>query len=178
MKFKHLKTKGHAATRAKLGLSQRQLAEQLGISKAALSMAESGRRNLPAAALIKMTELQKKLAAAMEANIVRGKNESHRDPETETAESDKLRKDQREVQLQKLTAQLESMTERYNKLQTQLQLLDTILEKESDDPDKALILSLQSQRINLVSKISKCNLKEQARLRNKIALLNGEINMQ
>ena len=177
MKFKHLKTKGHAATRAKLGLSQRQLAGQLGISKAALSMAECGRRNLPTAALIKIGELEKKLAAALEANTIAGNEKIQRAVETLTG-SGKLRQERTELQLKKLAIDLEMMTERYKKLQTQLQLLERILEKETDKPDKALILSLQTQRINIVSKMSKCSPQEQARLRNKIAVLNAEVNMQ
>jgi transcriptional regulator with XRE-family HTH domain len=175
MKFRHLKTKGHSATRAKLGLSQRQLAEQLGISKAALSMAETGRRDLPAAALLKLRELEKKLAAAMETTT----EESHIQLTAEaTIEFNKLRKEQCDAQIKQLTIKLETMEERYKKLNTQLRLLDTIVEKESGKPDKALVLSLQSQRLNIVSKISKCNAQEQARLRNKIAVLNAEVNMQ
>ena len=57
MKFRSLKGRDFVATRTRLGLSQRQLAEQLGISKAAVSMAETGQRKLPIAALMKMAAL-------------------------------------------------------------------------------------------------------------------------
>jgi transcriptional regulator with XRE-family HTH domain len=64
MKFRSLKGREFVATRVRLGLSQRQLADQLGISKAAVAMAETGQRKLPVAALIKMAALEIKMSAA------------------------------------------------------------------------------------------------------------------
>lgn len=66
MKFRRLKSQSLTATRIRLGLSQNQLAAQLGVSKAAIGMAETGQRKLPLAALIKLVELEKATAVEPE----------------------------------------------------------------------------------------------------------------
>lgn len=178
MKFRKLKTRGFAATRAKLGLSQRQLAEQLGISKATISMAESGRRNLPTAALLKIAALEIKMAAAMETSPVNETEKSNMDLPAEAIPGfNKLREAHCHEQLHKLTGKLEAMTTLHKKLHTQLLLLDRILEKEPEEPGNSFIKPLQIQRSNIVMKMSRCSLKEQGRLRNRIALLNAETHM-
>ena len=63
MKFSSLKS-SFAATRARLGLSQQQLANHLGVAKATVGMAEIGRRKLPVPALLKLAQLEIKLTAA------------------------------------------------------------------------------------------------------------------
>ncbi len=64
MKFRSMKAQGFAATRARLGLTQHKLADQLGISRTTIAMVECGRRNLPVPALLKLAELEIKIAAA------------------------------------------------------------------------------------------------------------------
>lgn len=177
MKFKSLKNDHYALLRQKLGLSQTQLAEQLGISKAAISMVESGRRSLPTTALLKLVELEKKMNAALEAGPVTGTETNTDLPAEATAEFSQLHQQQCDEQLHKLTPKLEAMETRYKKLQAQLQLMDKMLEKEPAGPGNSLLMSLEINRNRILSKMSGCNPKEQALLRNKIALLKAEANM-
>jgi transcriptional regulator with XRE-family HTH domain len=178
MKFRHLKKQGYAALREKLGLSQTQLAEQLGISKATVSMAESGRRSLPTAALLKIAALEIKLAAAMETGPVHETEKSNIDlPAEAPPEFSQLCQQQCEQQLYKLTTKLETMEAVHKKLRAQLQLLESMLEKEPAEPGNILVMSLQLHRDRLLSKISRCDPKEQALLRNKVAKLKVEANM-
>ena len=173
MKLKHSKTQHISGLREKLGLSQTQLANQLCVSKAAISMAESGRRSLPGAALLKLLELEKKMTV-IESNTFTEIPETNKDlPAAVTLEYSQLRLQQCEDQVRQLTHKLETMEALYKKLQGQLRLVETILEKEPDGSN----LTLPIQRDRIFSKMSKCNSKEQALLRDKIALLNAEAGM-
>ncbi|HEV7781649.1 MAG TPA: helix-turn-helix transcriptional regulator [Chitinophagaceae bacterium] len=177
MKLIPKKTQWVTVLREKLGLSQIQLAQQLGVSKAAISMVESDRRTLPGAALLKLVELEKKMTAAIDSNTLTGFPEHNKDlPVEATQEFSQPRQQQYDIQLNHLTAKLEVMEARYKKLRAQLQLVDKMLEKEPAGQPNGLILSLQVQRDRIVSKISRCNPKEQSSLRNKIAVLNAEVN--
>ncbi len=64
MKIRKANTTGTAVTRQMLGLSQQQMAELLGVSKSTIGMVETGQRKLPVAALLKVADLEVKLAAA------------------------------------------------------------------------------------------------------------------
>ncbi len=64
MKFKIVKKQGLVTVRIRLGLSQNQMAEKLGVSKATISMAECGQRTLPTAALLRLVELELKMVDA------------------------------------------------------------------------------------------------------------------
>jgi transcriptional regulator with XRE-family HTH domain len=175
MKFSNLRTQGFAATRTRLGLSQSQLAEQLGISRTAITMAETGRRKLPTAALIKLAGLEIKMAAVMVPDLVSTVKETDMHlPIQATPEFIKVRELQCDMQIQKLTNRLESMTAHYKAFHTQLCLMDGILAKESGEPRSMFIVSMQIHRERIIKQLSKCSLTGQSLLRNKIALLSAE----
>ena len=174
MKLSTLKT-GFAATRSRLGLSQRQLAEQLGISQATIGMAETGRRNLPVPALLKLAELEIKVTAAMVPGAATTAKETNRDLTLKTGcEAIMIRELQCELQIQKLTNSLETMTAQYKRYHTQLQLLDAMLEKEPAEPGNMFALCMQLHRDRLLKQLARYSLTEQTLLRNRIALLGAE----
>lgn len=175
MKFSNLKTQGFAATRERLGLSQRQLADQLGISRTTIAMAETGRRKLPTAALIKLAGLEIKMTAAMVPDTVTSAEESNMDlPIQARPEFIKVRELLCDAQIQKLTIRLESMTVQYKRLHMQLRLLEGMLEKESAAADNMFTISMNIHRDRLRKQLSGCSLTGQALLRNRIALLSAE----
>ena len=59
---------GLAATRARLGMTQRDFAQILGISKALVSMVEGNRRTLPGPCLVKLASLEVAIAGAVTTN--------------------------------------------------------------------------------------------------------------
>ena len=178
MRTSKFKTGCFRETRTRLGLSQEQLAEQLGISRSALSMAEYGRRNLPVAALLKLAQLEIKMAAAMvTATAITAKETNITIPPQTSFESIQIRELQCELQIQKLSNLLQTMTIQYKKYDTQLRLLDAILEKESDEPTNVFSLSLQLQRDQVRRQLSRCGPTEQSLLRNRIALLGAETHL-
>jgi len=176
MKLSSLKTSGFAATRARLGLSQRQMAEQLGISKAAIGMTETGRRNLPVTALLRLAELEIKMASA----DVPGKVETAvpaPSPVPIRATCIQIRELHCDIKAQKLAARLEAMTAKSKRLDTQIQLLDGMLQAESSEPGNMFWMQLQVHRDHLRKQLEKCCATEQAMLRNRIALLRAEAHM-
>ncbi|HEV7783441.1 MAG TPA: helix-turn-helix transcriptional regulator [Chitinophagaceae bacterium] len=175
MKFSHIRTSGFAATRSRLGLSQSQLAAHLGISKAAIGMAETGRRSLPVPALLKLAELEIKMAAALIPAMGTAAKEIDIDlPLQATSVCIEIRELQCELRVQKLSNLLETMTVQYKRFYTQLQLLEGMLEKETGEQGNMFILCMQLHRDRILKQLGRCSLTEQALLRNRIALLGAE----
>jgi transcriptional regulator with XRE-family HTH domain len=175
MKFSYLQTQSFADTRERLGLSQRQLADQLGISRTTIAMAETGRRNLPVAALLKIAELEIKMAGASVLNTTAPPAESNMDLTLQVnPEMIVYREWHNEAQIYKLTNKLELMTAQYEKLQMQLNLLEGMLEKERGEPGNFFSMSMELHRDRVRKRLSGCSLMEQALLRNRIALLSAE----
>jgi transcriptional regulator with XRE-family HTH domain len=94
--------------RKSLGLSQDELAQMAGVSRAAVSMAESGHRAIPNALLVKLGEIQRRLNAQVADDLVV--------PEQFVAEFEAQRK---EVQkgLDKLIQQHDKTRERLNRME-------------------------------------------------------------
>jgi transcriptional regulator with XRE-family HTH domain len=175
MKLQSINAGGFATTRARLGLSQQQLADHLGISKTAVGMAEIGRRHLPTAALLKLAELEIKIAAAqLPGKLVIEKEAATPQQIQASYQSIGLRELQCELQIQKYVYKLQYMTAMYQQYQMQLHSLKDILNKAADPVNNLFILSLQLHRDRVAKQLAKYNLAEQALLRNKIALLSAE----
>jgi transcriptional regulator with XRE-family HTH domain len=174
MKLSKLRTSGLAATRTRLGLSQQQLAEQLGVSKATISMAETGRRKLPTAALIRLAQLEIKMATAKTEErsgaVIIASDEMPSPMQCHALEI-------REMQVRKLSGTLENMQLQFNRLHTQLQLIDAMLVKETNPHQNFFALCMQINRERLGRQLSKYGATQQTLLLNKIALLNAEAHL-
>ncbi len=167
-----------ASTRTRLNLSQQQLAQHLGISKASIGMAETGRRKLPVAALIKLAELEIKMTAVLPAVASAQQNETNIPlPAHTKCESLLIREMQGELEARKLSAALDGMQEKQQRLQTQLLILDKMIENEPAGAGKELSLWLQLHLHQVLKQLVKCSPVEQSLLRNKIALLNAELHL-
>jgi transcriptional regulator with XRE-family HTH domain len=182
MNFRNLKPNGFTATRLRLGLSQQQLAMQLGISKAAVGMAETGRRNLPVAALFKLAELEIKMAnATVTTSVNTGSNTDKQtiqdSPIQGRSEEIQIRELQCELQIQKLTDSLNKMIVQHKRLHTQLQLLDSVIQSDPESTGNMLGLCMHLHRERVARQLAKCCPTEQALLRNKIALLSAETHL-
>lgn len=165
---------GIAATRGKVGLSQREIARYLGISKAAVSMAEVGRRKLPVSALLKLAHLEIAIALAMESNAYSRKEITKELAETERHDTVILRDIKCEARIFRLSIVLKKMAEKHNKIEAELKLFDQIINNEPADQnvlDKNLI---HIKRDQLHRQLATCNLTKQHFLESKIALLRAE----
>jgi hypothetical protein len=141
-------------------------------------MAEAGRRNLPVPALLKLAELEIKMAAAMVPGTVTTAKETNMDlPVQAGFESIMIRELQCELQIQKLASRRETMTANYKRVYTQLGLLDGMLEKEPDEPCNMFALCMQLHRDRILKQLGRCSLTEQTLLRNRIALLSAETHL-
>jgi transcriptional regulator with XRE-family HTH domain len=173
MKYNHPQTPGFAATRQRLGLSQQQLANHLGISRSCIAMAEIGQRGLPVKALLKLAELEIQMASISVTDTAVERIEPGSKIPTLDVVYD--REQQCQFEIVKLTYKLEEMTDKYKSLVLRLQLLDFLLENNIHATGERLLL--QTQRQKTISQLSVCNLSAQTVLRSKIALLSAEANM-
>jgi transcriptional regulator with XRE-family HTH domain len=174
MKFNSLKS-SFAVTRARLGLSQQQLADHLGVAKATIGMAEIGRRKLPVPALLKLAELEIKMAAASIPGTVAAAKEADSElPLYKSCKYLQLREMECQLKIQRLSSNLEWMEANYKKYQSQLQLLNGMIENGPGKTDNRFMLCMQLHREKILAQLSKCSLTEQMLTRNKIALLSAE----
>jgi transcriptional regulator with XRE-family HTH domain len=173
MKFRNLRTQSFASIRERLGLSQSQLAIHLGIAKSTLGMAETGRRSLPIAALLKFGELEIRLSGE---EVMKTPEPINVLEKFHSTDMSTLRELQCDIQVQKLTMKLERMIMKFQKLQVHLQALDTILQA-AYDPGNRQMLFMEMHREQIKDQITTCNVAEQLMVRNRIAVLSAESNL-
>ncbi|CAN5861387.1 hypothetical protein BH11BAC4_BH11BAC4_22650 [soil metagenome] len=161
------------STRKKLGLSQQELADRLGVDRSTISLVELNLRSLPTAALLKLAALETSgELAAME----RGPD---MEEETETMNSAELNAWTRycnQLLLQErncnqnshlLQRKLDNMTGLYNKTNEWLQAIDKAAEVRENAWSKR-------QRLVAMGRLSKCGLITQYLLQRRIDLLKAE----
>ena len=98
-------------------------------------------------------------------------------PAHTSCESIQIRELQCELQIQKLSHTLETMTTQYTRFRAQLNLLDAMLEKEAGETGDMFGLCMQLHRERVLKQLGKCSPMEQALVRTKIALLGAETNL-
>jgi transcriptional regulator with XRE-family HTH domain len=105
------------ALRKALGLSQQDLARMAGVSRAVVSMAESGHRNIPNILLVKLGELQRRLAAGEADGLPAGFAEALTEPEEFAAVREAQRLEE-EKTLFKLRAEREKLITKLTRMET------------------------------------------------------------
>jgi transcriptional regulator with XRE-family HTH domain len=168
---------GIRAIRERLGLTQKELADLLQVGRSTVLMNERGERSLPGPAVLRAARLEIKLAAAPA--IGREKLNWH--PSEKLQDSDRRhalglmtdRENKCRLQSHQLSAKLDSISALYFKTREWLQLIDAALE-EGDFTLAGENLWWKYQQTIALEKLSRCGAPEQALLRNKIALLEGE----
>jgi transcriptional regulator with XRE-family HTH domain len=170
-----LRPAGVTATRLRLGLSQQQLADHLGISRTSIAMAEASGRKLPGNSLLKLARLEIKMAAAIlpATNSEAGKKRSLPHSTIHT-QSFSVREMRSELRMKRLSYSLEKMKAQYKQLQDQLQLVDAMLEKEAAEPINIDTAGLQVHRNGMLKQLDKCSITKQTLLKNRIELLDTE----
>jgi transcriptional regulator with XRE-family HTH domain len=164
---------GLAATRQRLGMTQRDIALSLGISKALVSMAEGNRRTLPPECLVKLASLEVAVGGAV--SIA-----STQTPHPVEVESHFLNAnapvmlEYKEMHCRAeariLENKLELMVRRYTELRASLEAIERMIAAIGDCPHSNMLASLQVHRYKLCRKITVYSLLAQASVRNKIAL--------
>ncbi|CAN5886136.1 hypothetical protein BH11BAC4_BH11BAC4_06670 [soil metagenome] len=167
-------TDGLAGLRTRLGYTQQQLADQLNISRSLVAMVENKKRSMPADMLIKMASLEIQLAG----NKMQQQTVLPHPAELEFSMPDihspslYERALKGRLQSRKLSAKLERMTGQYQETRKYLELLTLLLENKEANEDS--ISWWKASERSCIKKLEKCSLREQALLRNKIALVNAE----
>lgn len=173
-KSKPVASEGLAATRIRLGFSQQQFADELGVAKSVIAMAEINRRPLPTALLLKIAALETCLANQSGKTALMPKHPGEADDWSECNWMiAKMRYrsarclDQAALLQNKLTA----MENRYHETRNALQLIE---EQLSIKDKNKLNTNLQHVQDRLVQQLQSCGQPAQALLSIRIALLEAE----
>jgi transcriptional regulator with XRE-family HTH domain len=167
---------GLAATRARLGMSQRDFAQTLGISKALVSMVEGNRRTLPVPCLVKLASLEVAVSGAVTADLKQLPHpvevEAHYLNEHAPVMLEYKEMHCR-AEARMLESKLEVMGTRYQQLRANLEGIEKLLDETACLQDSPLRPCLEVHRYSLSRKLTRLGLPAQAALRNKIGLLHA-----
>lgn len=165
-----------ASTRARFGLTQEQMAVQLGISRSTVKMIETNKRCLTSDKLVKLAALEIQLATMPPAakvklpdcvkDLYEEANECYA-RKSSNLESHCINK------ARILEKQLKKMQQQQHELLKGLQNLDPLLNHKLLDKNP-LLLQLMHSREKSLKQLSACSPQEQARIKNKIVLLYAE----
>ena len=168
-----------ASTRARLGLTQEQMAMQLGLSGSMVKMVETNRRFLSSGSLVKLAALEIRLAAIPQSSkavlppcvkeLYANANDGYALQASCHAEHCISRATQQEKKLKK-------MQREHDQLLASLHNLDAMLTLDLDMSDPVMG-NLLVMRPRLLQKLTRCNPQEQAKMKQKIALLYAEASL-
>ena len=154
------------AVRVRLGLTQKQLGEQIGTSRSTISMVELKVRPLPAAALARLTQLELSLKATHPTNAEIVQTLKKEDEATSTMK--RLARELKQLKLNELKYEQEQMIMTAGDLTTAILNLRQLLAHTSD-PNQVSRLTLALTR--LTKKLQRCDEQAQAKLKGKMAKL-------
>jgi transcriptional regulator with XRE-family HTH domain len=166
------KIEGIAATRQRLGITQEDLAQHLGISPRMVGMVENRQRTLPSFALVKLASLEILLAgqASIKATQQPLPIETAENGLNDHCSSVLYYKEMKaRAEASALQYKLQAMETNYQQLRVSLDHTEKMISSGSDF-DMAY---LHMHRYTLTRKVTKCSLAAQASLRHKIALLHA-----
>ncbi|MBC7936489.1 MAG: helix-turn-helix transcriptional regulator [Rhizobacter sp.] len=160
--------RGVTAVRVKMQMTQLAFAHYLGISKSLVSMVENGRRSLPAAALVKITQLEMAFDTARKGHAIMM-------PATiainETADQQYIREGREAINrldLARLQYRLKRMAEKYASSTNALQYLEWAMKLRAPSQESG---GLELAKQQLMIKLRRCIEPAQAKLKGKIAML-------
>lgn len=157
---------GVTAIRVRLGLTQAQLAEQIKVSRSAISMLESGKRTIPTAALIRLSKLEISLmnTGFSDEDLIRGLNEKEKALE----KMQMLRIAGYRLQVGELRYKVNQMKTRFGELSEASNNLRFLLQNSTDAVQTAR-LRMALERVE--AKIKRCDRQAQAKLEGRMAQL-------
>ena len=168
---------GIAATRVRLGLSQQEFADQLGISRSLVAKAEGRQRTLPTSTIVKIASLEILLAGA---NSAKSAERPHPVEVEETylndhAPSLAYHKEMRcRAEALSLQCRLDVMEAKYKQLRLSLDQVETLVETGKGKEANFGVGYFEIHRHKLCRTLNKCSMPAQANLRHRIALLYAE----
>ncbi len=168
--YKHSKqASGIAQTRKALGLSQQQLADELGVARTTVVMAEQNKRSLPTAAIIKLAEMEINRpaeTAALNGDMSMLKNEAT--TAWDRACKEFLRKQKLcEYKLPELQEKLGKMIILCHKTDEWLKAIDKAAMAHENS-------WVKRQRLAAIRRLNKCDVPAQYLLQRRIELLKAE----
>ncbi|MEO8769973.1 MAG: helix-turn-helix domain-containing protein [Ferruginibacter sp.] len=169
-----------ASTRARLGLTQDQMAEQLGISHSMVKMIETNKRFLSSVALIRLASLEIRLAALPEAGksaLPACVKELYDNAGKDYAQLTKSHELNCTYKAMILENKLEKMQADHEELVSCLHSMEAISKTQYDESSDPLTYNLLLNRTRLLQKLSRCSPQEQAIARNRIAMLYAEVSL-
>lgn len=176
---RHSPTSGIAAVRTRLGFTQESFAIALGISRVHLAMVETGKRKLTAGALLKLAELEIRLATL---GAPSGKTRlagSRPHPDSLRArEKMTARANQYMAKAGEWLHNLDAMIAQYNSLLYTVQQIESLLTAEAGDAACFTQHHLRVHRDCLLVKLYRCGPDAQALLRDKIERLQNKARQQ
>lgn len=169
---------GLAAIRQRLGLSQQQLADHLGINCSTVKLAEQGKRSLQTAALLKVADLEIMLASQPQ----KEQHEKIHAAEYALVAQCKRSYDglfAREscchINSLKLKARLRVMINLYNKTREWLHVIETAIHNMGEA--RNVEQGWEKQKKAAIKTLNRCGLPMQVLLKAKIAVLEAEANL-
>ena len=164
--------------REELGFTQELMAMYLKINISTLKMAETGFRELPTYALIRVAELEIKLAAQKKEDLY---IDMHPSEKAGTGDFEcgyqlmTLKEKKCDFELVLLEPKLEGMVANYRATRARLQLIETVLsENEGSEFDPG---PWEDQLQTAIHVLQKCSLLKQVLLKSRIALLKAQIEL-
>lgn len=165
------------SARTRLGFTQQQFADHLGVSRSLVSMAEQKKRLLPTPALVKLAELEIKMAGEtmMEEQTMPHPAETNPGYMNEVSQPMMYYREMAcRRQADDLSDKLTVMCARYRQLRANIDEMEKMLGNENSNAALFSPGFLEMHRHMLLQKLAKCSLPAQANLRNRIALLYAE----
>jgi transcriptional regulator with XRE-family HTH domain len=153
-------------TRQILGLSQQQMAIYLNVTRTLLSMAEQGRRSLPTAAVLKLSQLEISLQSNVQYRAASFQKQAARDAAHIKAHTKKCL---RRAELEK--AKLQKLTAAYQQCVQALMAMGYLLQNQPTKKDGLLLAVLEAKALK---KMSRCGYAVQVVLQLRIAALEHE----
>jgi transcriptional regulator with XRE-family HTH domain len=173
-------TSALASIRARLGLTQEQMGEQLGISRSMIKMVETARRFLSSDALVKLAALEIRMTAmpsvaksalpACVKELYDNENKEYAEESSGHETNCKYKALQQERKLAKMKAE-------HDDLVSCLQNIEAVCKTHHDDNSKVLYPLLLT-RTSLLQKLSRCSPQAQAIVKNKIPMLYAEVSLK
>lgn len=169
---------GLAALRSELGFNQELMAMYLKVNITTLKMAETGQRTLPTAALIRVAELEIKMAGESPKAAYEEMHLSEEpDPEIfrQHYRDLNLKEKTREYACVLLKRKLESTVAIYRRTRKRLEVIEAVMEENPAGGNDAG--AWQRQKRTAVSMLQNAGLPMQALLNSKINMLDAEIQL-
>lgn len=169
-----------ASVRTRLGLTQDQMAEQLGFSKSMVKMIETNKRFLSSDSLVKLAALEIRMAAMPatgKAALPTCLKELYDNDMKEYAGKTSMHEVDCNYKALHLERKLKKMQAEHDGLVSSLHNIESVTKIRPGSEDQ-LNSSLWLHRARLLDRLSRCSPQEQAILKNRIALLYAEVSLK